>query len=247
MSASHRTRWIIPLALFFTVALSMPLLPQTTGFVTRVAWNFDIEPVDNGFTFTATQPPVIWRADDSPGAVINQPSYVTFPKSLNYNNDLNFDSGTAANSGTATSPAVSVAGLTTPQLVFYCNYSTETTGTGFDTRTVQVSGDGFATTPVNMQLSGETMGVWHTHTISLAGFAGNIQVRFLFNSGDALFNDFAGWFIDQVEIQSIGTIGGGPSSGSGSSGGCTAGGGDGTLLPLAIVILALVAVRIFRP
>ncbi|HEV3026196.1 MAG TPA: hypothetical protein VG457_01405, partial [Planctomycetota bacterium] len=135
------------------------------------------------------------------------------PSSLNYNNGTNYDTPGLSNSGTATSPSITLGGLTGARLKFFCNYQTETTGIDHDVRFVQVSNDGFTTTPVNEQLSTvpgsvlagncAAMGTWHEHVIGLGGITGPIQVRFLFDTVDAGLNDFAGWFVDDFEISDL--------------------------------------------
>jgi hypothetical protein len=139
--------------------------------------------------------------------------YFSAPSSLNYNNGTNYDTPGLSNSGTATSPSITLGGLTGARLKFFCNYQTETTGIDHDVRFVQVSNDGFTTTPVNEQLSTvpgsvlagncAAMGTWHEHVIGLGGITGPIQVRFLFDTVDAGLNDFAGWFVDDFEISDL--------------------------------------------
>ncbi|HXX93385.1 MAG TPA: hypothetical protein VEN81_07110, partial [Planctomycetota bacterium] len=164
------------------------------------------------WTIAGSDPSVTWAVDATPAIMPGGP-FFSPPNSLNYNNGTNYDTPGVANSGTATSPSIALAGLAGARLKFFCNYQTETAGTDHDVRYVQISGDGFATTLVNEQLSTtpgsalagscSAMGTWHEHVIPLTGMAGPIQVRFLFDTLDAGLNAFPGWFVDDFEISDL--------------------------------------------
>lgn len=177
-----------------------------------------------GWTLTSTSGTVVWAPDATPTLVAGATSVFSGPASLNYNNGVDFDDGTTV-VGTATSPVFNVA-KRAPAFFFQCNYETETTGTAFDQRIVQISRDGFVSINFNEQLSttpGATtlgacaaMGTWHFHSMSLDPGWGNIQIRFIFNSVDALFNNFEGWFIDDISVWAFAddnTRGGGGATG----------------------------------
>jgi hypothetical protein len=177
--------------------------------LTSVPGNYYSTPFDapTGWVFTPPSSGVGWDVDSTPSGVPGGPAR-SAATSLNYNNGTDFDSG-AANSGSATSPAINLAGLGAPVLVFWCNYQTETTGTAKDRRWVRVSNDGFATTRLNQQLAGTAsapylcaaMGAWHRHAIPLQGSWGSVQVRFFFETLDAAANAGGGWFIDDLSIE----------------------------------------------
>lgn len=118
----------------------------------------------------------------------------------------NYDTGN--NSGTLTSPVITLpAGSGVAQLTFSYLYETETTGTSWDRRYVQVSvnGGGFSTLK---QLSGDPMNTWLTDTVDLTAYVGqDIQVRFYFQTNGSGANDFRGWYVDDVTV--LTTPGGG--------------------------------------
>ena len=45
------------------------------------------------------------------------------------------------------------------------------------------------------------MGTWHGHEIEIDPALGNIRIQFSFDSIDGQFNEFAGWFIDDLEVE----------------------------------------------
>ena len=154
-----------------------------------------------GWTLDAAMGGVGWAMDGTPAAPR------TGAESLNYNDGVDFDSG-GANSGAATSPEIGIAGHTSPALVFWCNYSTETTGTAKDKRWLRVSADNFVNNVINQQLAGTAtapyqcgaMGAWHRHVVPLNPDWGRIKVRFFFESIDAANNAGAGWAIDDLSV-----------------------------------------------
>jgi hypothetical protein len=114
-----------------------------------------------------------------------------------YNNDQ-------PNSGSLTSPPISI-----PSggnfLRFYYRYQTETTGTKWDQRWVQISIDGGPF--INLtQLSDdpqipETSSWLRNKAIDLSPYSGHIiRVRFQFSTLDASANNYPGWGIDDFSI-----------------------------------------------
>jgi hypothetical protein len=108
------------------------------------------------------------------------------------------------NSGSLTSLPISIpsAGY---YLRFYYRYQTETSGTDWDQRWVQIAvDDGPFTNLVQLsddpQLS-ETSTWLLNKAIDLSAYAGHlVRIRFHFSTLDATANDFAGWGIDDFSI-----------------------------------------------
>jgi hypothetical protein len=70
---------------------------------------------------------------------------------------------------------------------------------GWDHRTVLVSTDGVQWTAVAV---GEVEGRWIGKSIDLLAYAGqSLWVRFEFDPIDGIWNDFAGWLIDDVRVE----------------------------------------------
>ncbi len=164
-----------------------------------------------GWTFSG-----MWGVDGTPASMTGGAAH-TGANSLNFNNGVDYFIAWTAHSGTATSPAINVS--KTGYVRFWCNYHTETTGTYADRRTVQISSDNFQTFHVNQQLAGMSyyqqppylcaaMGAWHEHAIPVDGTWGNVKVRFIFDTYNAYYNHFPGWFIDDFayDRQAPGTV-----------------------------------------
>ncbi len=97
------------------------------------------------------------------------------------------------------SPSIGLSGAQIPiALEFFENYNTEP---GFDRCMVEVTIDGGATwIPLRDPPSGDSGG-WIKTSLDLSEFVGEqIQIRFLFDTGDGDFNSFPGWFVDDVIV-----------------------------------------------
>ncbi|PCH96959.1 MAG: hypothetical protein COB85_03075, partial [Bacteroidetes bacterium] len=115
--------------------------------------------------------------------------------------NYNYDTGT--NLGSLTSGTIDLTGsqpTDTTWFTFMGYYQTETTGTFYDQRWIQISTNGGPF--VNyIQLSGETMLNWHQHQFDLSSYNGNnIQIRFFFSTIDGILNNYWGWSIDDIEV-----------------------------------------------
>ncbi|MBI2659191.1 S8 family serine peptidase [Candidatus Woesearchaeota archaeon] len=122
-------------------------------------------------------------------------------KSWAYNTgapNYNYDIGT--NSGTLTSSVIDLSAYKSAILTFNYLYQTEWLGTVFDQRWVQIGLNGNFTNIT--QLSGDTMLTWNDDSIDISSYAGkpDVQVRFFFNTVDSLYNNYEGWYIDDVVI-----------------------------------------------
>lgn len=176
----------------------------------------------SGWTFSPPVGGVGWKVDglelgEAPlGQVGVGPGTAVFAGagSLNYNDDTDFDNG-ATNSGNALSPVLTVTG-TPITVTFQCNYHTETTGTTFDQRFMEVidPGTGLVVAGGTFQMAGtaaapltcSAQGTWHSHTIDITTAVGaltSFQVRFRFASVDGIGNAFDGWFLDDVSVTNV--------------------------------------------
>ena len=114
----------------------------------------------------------------------------------------NYATGERIN-GAAITPAINLGAAIAPlTLLFTENFYTER---GWDYCMVDVSTDGGSNwTPLRGEFgtspSGDTDG-WQITTLDLSAYAGaTINIRFYFDTGDSLFNDFPGWFVDDVMV-----------------------------------------------
>ena len=114
-----------------------------------------------------------------------------------------YDTG-LSNGGAVFSPLIGLPIDGTIELSF--NYLLETEGGNiFDVAEVAIDdGFGFATvlsTADDTLPSSGTAGFWDTATVDLSAFAGqDVTIRWSFDTGDEISNDFEGWYIDDVVI-----------------------------------------------
>ena len=190
----------------------LPLSYSTTYY-------FGVEVFDNVgnssgspvFVFATTTTPTIVYADDMENGVNgwtsdglwHQESYrsSSSPTSWAYKTgspDYAYDVGD--NWGALTSPVIDLSGYNSPVLTFNYWYQTESSGTLYDQRWVQVGVDGAFNNVV--QLSGDPMLTWNEFVLDLSSYAGNsnVQVRFFFDTVDGILNNYEGWYIDDVVI-----------------------------------------------
>ncbi len=151
-----------------------------------------------------------WAADGTPST----PAAHTGKCSLNYNNGADYDlkdslGQSAKNAGVVTlGTAVDLPAATTSVLSFWSYHGVEQSQS-YDLRTVEVSSDNF--------VSGGDMKVWTLNntapntvsqwiklSLPLDGFEGKkINLRFAFDTKDAVSNSGPGWFVDDVKIRSV--------------------------------------------
>jgi hypothetical protein len=111
----------------------------------------------------------------------------------------NYNTG-SANSGDLTSPPIYISS-SGYYLRFWYRYETETSTPEWDKRWMQISVDGGSFSNV-LQLYDDPMNFWlQSQVVDLASYAGHsIQVRFHFETIDAAFNNYRGWYIDDFDI-----------------------------------------------
>jgi hypothetical protein len=105
------------------------------------------------------------------------------------------------NSGDLTSPEITLPKSNENYtLKFWYRYQTENSERYWDQRWVQISENGGPFKNV-LQLYDDPANYWLNPSIDLSNFAGSkIKLRFHFESLDRAFNDFEGWTVDDVEI-----------------------------------------------
>ena len=170
-----------------------------------------------------------WAADATPAAFPHGISRSGL--SLNFNNGTDYAGGAR---GGAVSPPVDLSLLTNPVVEFWCNYETETRGTAFDRRFLQVWDGSASARNVEWRLAsvgysfdpvggiagagpgpcaeayddletGAPVSTWHFHRVPLDPAWGTVRLRFVFSSVDDLRNGYAGWAVDDLEVKSHST------------------------------------------
>jgi prepilin-type N-terminal cleavage/methylation domain-containing protein len=111
----------------------------------------------------------------------------------------NYDTG-GTNRGSIVSPDINLISATSATLRFWSWYETEDTGLTRDKKFVEISTNGGTNWTTLQQISGDSK-VWRKISINLSSYVGhNIKIRFLFDTTNALDNDYEGWYVDDVKI-----------------------------------------------
>ena len=124
------------------------------------------------------------------------------PYSLAFNKDSDntYENSGHPSSGNAITSLISLpSGSVT--LSFMSWYETES-GAVWDKKLVYVSTDGGNTWEQVYQIAASPMREWRREEVNFSSYAGeNIQIKFRFDTVDNLFNDYEGWYIDDIEIK----------------------------------------------
>jgi PKD repeat protein len=112
----------------------------------------------------------------------------------------NYDYDIGDNKGNLTSTVIDLSDYNTAILTFQYLYQTEDSGASWDQRWVQIGVDGVFTDVA--QLSGDPMLVWNEYSLDISSYAGksNVQVRFFFDTIDGVYNNYEGWYIDDIAV-----------------------------------------------
>lgn len=122
-------------------------------------------------------------------------------QSWGYNNGTHYDTGTR-NWGSLVSPWIDLTNVSIVSLRFRSWHVTEDTGLVWDRKIVSVLTDGTNWTQV-FRVSG-TAGIWKQESVDLSSFAGRrIKIRFYFDTMDALYNAYRGWYVDNIDVVGI--------------------------------------------
>ena len=115
---------------------------------------------------------------------------------------MSYASGMSANSGTATSPMLTLPAGSS-EVTFFVWLDVEGLP-AFDTLELQVLPSGMAIWDRNdfpQGAGGDTGGAFVPVVVDLSAFAGTtIQLRFEFDTIDAIFNDGGGVYVDRVSV-----------------------------------------------
>ena len=155
---------------------------------TIVIYEDDMESGTNGWTGTGVTG--LWHQSTNK---VNSPT-----TSWYYGQEGVFNYDTGDNSGYLTSPVISLDGATSAGLEFY-EWSSMENGPNWDRTRVQASSDGSSWTTVFE--SHETFGSWEKREVNLNSYAGgDVYLRFWFDTIDGQFNNFEGWYVDDVKV-----------------------------------------------
>jgi hypothetical protein len=203
------------------ILLQLTLVPITvaysTAFDTAAGWTFD--PSVNGSSWSVDATPSFFPQGVSRSGL-----------SLNFNNGTDY-AGCTLGGAISDAIALPATSMSTPGivLVFWCNYNTETRGPQFDQRYLQIWNSSGTSMIQEWQMAsvgysfaaGSLAGggpgpcsesyvdlernvvvtSWHKHRVFLDPAWGTVRLRFRFHSVDDLRNNYAGWAIDDLAVQ----------------------------------------------
>ncbi|PSG96760.1 hypothetical protein BRD56_09055 [Thermoplasmatales archaeon SW_10_69_26] len=115
--------------------------------------------------------------------------------------DCDYDAGTAE--GWAQSPTIDASGYSTVTLQFAHFFEVENYDAEYDTMRVQVSSDGGSSwsTIAQWDSRDHTNGDYTEVSFDISGSASSdLQLRYYFDSIDDAYNDYPGWYVDNVEV-----------------------------------------------
>ncbi len=150
----------------------------------------------NGWTTTAYTGADLWHQTTLQSSSATHSWWPGIELQANYNDGLRVN-------GAAVSPPINLTGAIAPvRLLFAENFETEQ---GWDYCMVDVSTDGGSTWSslrggYGAAPSGSSEG-WIITSLDLSAYAGHtILLRFYFDTGDNQYNDFPGWFVDDIVV-----------------------------------------------
>jgi len=175
-----------------------------TGSTTAGTYVEDFESGPNGWT---AKPAGLWHMVDNSTCASPYNGYRSATHSWYYGRDgsCDYDTGSVT-FGYLLSPVI--IGVSSSSVVSFYHYRhVESSSYFMDESTVEVSADGGRSWDYVWYRSSNDSSpdIWeHSGNISLAAYAGsNIILKFGFNSYDDWYNDYPGWFIDDVTITNI--------------------------------------------
>jgi hypothetical protein len=146
----------------------------------------------------------LWHLANNSTCAAPSPGFASPTHAFYYGRDAtcSYDSPGVANTGTLTSAPI--AGITTTSVLSFKHFrQVEFYDAFFDQTSVEViRSNGTSSLVFNLNSRTPSTPGWvSSGNIPLGQFAGDtIRIRFGFNTGDANFNNFRGWFIDDVVV-----------------------------------------------
>ena len=146
----------------------------------------------------------LWHYQDSSACLNPTPGYQSPTHALVYNQEATCDYDTGAQtmgSAAMTFDVTIPANALSAQLSWKEYVEVET---GFDMQKVELSLDGGLNWDQELSNTTDSNPVWETETRDLSAYIGqSVRLRFMFDTGDAIANDFDGWYLDDVRLSYV--------------------------------------------
>jgi len=162
----------------------------------------DVESGENGWTATG-----LWHITEHNAGGVPIPTPGPSPTHFWYYGRENvWDYDVGRNSGTLVSRDISLCGFSDAKLSFWSWYETEPApyAITYDRKYVDISTDGGSTWVQLYQITlpPHNMITWEQiSSIDLSSYIGQtIKIRFRFDTGDRSYNNYEGWYVDDIKI-----------------------------------------------
>lgn len=191
-----------------TVPLTAWISPQTTQLIFNADFESDMDSFVISNDFAAGNG--LWHRTTARGADAGH----TSSNSLYYGQDENptgsgnYNTGNSRNEGILLSPVLDLTEVFPPVTLSF-NYRLETETSGlYDIAGIDVSADGSPFTNIAGNKQSVTIlpdspgGTWCAASVNLSAYTNSrIRLRFHFDTGDNLNNDYEGWYVDDVTVK----------------------------------------------
>ena len=167
-------------------------IPSPTGTTLPMGYYDDFESGSDNWTATG-----LWHVPSS-GSTYAKTHSGEFSFRYARTNQDDYNTGASPNTGDLILNPVYIDS-SSPALTFYSWEETEGSSTGVDTRKVWASADNGATWDLIYQ-SSDNSGEWHYVTVPLTYSDQYVIFKFSFDTVDSEFNDYLGWYIDDVFV-----------------------------------------------
>ena len=167
---------------------------QATTLTANIVYAHDVEHGTDGITITGTNGnsgPALWHVSTHRNKSSSHAWYYGQESSLDYNTgQINYGSLIFNN--------INLINVSNPQLTFWHWLQTENYAS-YDKATISISTNGTNWTTVWTAYSSNN--IWENPSIDLSSYSGQtISISFSFNTVDSLYNNFEGWYVDDVMI-----------------------------------------------
>lgn len=191
------TTYYFALKVYDNVGNASPLsnVFSDTTFRQTVIYSDDLETGSDGWTIEGSDGkggPSLWHLSQRRANSLANAWYYGIESSGNY------DTG-AVNWGRITTPLIDLADITGAEVVFW-HYLEGENSPPYDAGQVEVTSDG-GNSWNGVFSKGTTNGAWVKEIVDLSSYDGSsIKIRFSFDTVDALYNYYEGWYVDDIQV-----------------------------------------------
>ncbi|MHA2073484.1 MAG: hypothetical protein ACW97X_02590, partial [Candidatus Hodarchaeales archaeon] len=199
---SRKKLLIISMTILASLILSgFPIMP--TGTSASVASLGDDHSEDfEGIVFPSWTATGLWHLEDN--STSSYPIYGWMPSVTSYmwygsNTTGTYNTTDPFSAGELISDQVDLSGFSSPFYLEFWSWAITENSTSFDRKSVSISSDGGSTW--NYVLDVPDTADWTNYKLDISGYNSSaFRVKFAFNTTDNVNNDYRGWMIDDIKI-----------------------------------------------